>query len=249
MCCGANINGERWLSVRQTPRQLGPLLCAAKTFFFLAVLHTNLHSPTTTHSIGQPLHPPTNVKPHRARTTMAAQVGPLPQLKLASGPSPVTAEQRYWKTFKNQLLMPSPTSLPGDAHLVQQRRLRRDDGHARAAVLEPHAQAAQDHHALRRRGAQRRHPPRRARAGGGRRLGQDAGLRRRLARHPQDVDGAPAARVGDAVLAGRPHGPAQRRRRQDGAPVGLPSTSPSRPSWATATTCAAPTSCPAPCPA
>ena len=42
----------------------------------------------------------------------AAQAGPLPQLKLPSGPSPMTAEQRYWKTFKNQLLMPSPTSYP-----------------------------------------------------------------------------------------------------------------------------------------
>lgn len=43
---------------------------------------------------------------------MAAQVAPLPQLKLASGPAPMTAEQRYWRTFKNQLLMPSPTSYP-----------------------------------------------------------------------------------------------------------------------------------------
>ncbi|KAH7204112.1 WD40-repeat-containing domain protein [Fusarium oxysporum] len=43
---------------------------------------------------------------------MAAQVGPLPQLKLPSGPTPITAEQRYWKTFKNQLLIPSPTSYP-----------------------------------------------------------------------------------------------------------------------------------------
>lgn len=43
---------------------------------------------------------------------MAAQVGPLPQLKLATGPAPMTAEQRYWRTFKNQLLMPSPTSYP-----------------------------------------------------------------------------------------------------------------------------------------
>ncbi|OAA76962.1 WD40 repeat-like-containing domain protein [Akanthomyces lecanii RCEF 1005] len=43
---------------------------------------------------------------------MAAQVGPLPQLKLATGPAPITAEQRYWRTFKNQLLMPSPTSYP-----------------------------------------------------------------------------------------------------------------------------------------
>lgn len=43
---------------------------------------------------------------------MAAQVGPLPQLKLPSGPSPLSAEQRYWKTFKNPLLIPSPTSYP-----------------------------------------------------------------------------------------------------------------------------------------
>lgn len=43
---------------------------------------------------------------------MAAQVAPLAQLKLPSGPSPITAEQRYWKTFKNQLLIPSPTSYP-----------------------------------------------------------------------------------------------------------------------------------------
>lgn len=43
---------------------------------------------------------------------MAAQVAPLPQLKLATGPSPMTAEQRYWRTFKNQLLVPSPTSYP-----------------------------------------------------------------------------------------------------------------------------------------
>ncbi|XWW93829.1 hypothetical protein V2A60_001766 [Cordyceps javanica] len=43
---------------------------------------------------------------------MAAQVGPLPQLKLATGPAPMTAEQRYWRTFKNQLLVPSPTSYP-----------------------------------------------------------------------------------------------------------------------------------------
>lgn len=43
---------------------------------------------------------------------MAAQAGPLAQVKLPSGPSPITAEQRYWKTFKNQLLIPSPTSYP-----------------------------------------------------------------------------------------------------------------------------------------
>lgn len=40
---------------------------------------------------------------------MAAPVGPLPQLKLPSGPSPTTAEQRYWKTFKNPVLVPSAT--------------------------------------------------------------------------------------------------------------------------------------------
>ncbi|KAM4065427.1 U3 small nucleolar RNA-associated protein 15 [Hirsutella rhossiliensis] len=40
---------------------------------------------------------------------MAAPVGPLPQLRLPSGPSPTTAEQRYWKTFKNQVLVPSAT--------------------------------------------------------------------------------------------------------------------------------------------
>ncbi|OAA64634.1 small nucleolar ribonucleoprotein complex subunit [Niveomyces insectorum RCEF 264] len=33
---------------------------------------------------------------------MAAQVVPLPQLKLPTGPAPFTAEQRYWKSFKNQ---------------------------------------------------------------------------------------------------------------------------------------------------
>ena len=43
---------------------------------------------------------------------MAASVGPLPQVKLPSGPSQITAEQRYWNTFKNQLLIPSPTSYP-----------------------------------------------------------------------------------------------------------------------------------------
>ncbi|KAH8671076.1 WD40-repeat-containing domain protein [Xylariales sp. PMI_506] len=43
---------------------------------------------------------------------MAAEVAPLPQLKLPSGPSPITAEQRYWKSFKNQLIIPSPTQYP-----------------------------------------------------------------------------------------------------------------------------------------
>jgi U3 small nucleolar RNA-associated protein 15 len=43
---------------------------------------------------------------------MAASVGPLAQVKLPAGPSPVTAEQNYWKSFKNQLQIPSPTSYP-----------------------------------------------------------------------------------------------------------------------------------------
>ncbi|RFU74345.1 hypothetical protein TARUN_7904 [Trichoderma arundinaceum] len=43
---------------------------------------------------------------------MAAQAAPLPRVKLASGPAPLTAEQRYWKSFKNQLLIPSPTNFP-----------------------------------------------------------------------------------------------------------------------------------------
>lgn len=41
---------------------------------------------------------------------MASQVAPLPRVKLASGPAPMTAEQRYWKSFKNPLLIPSPTN-------------------------------------------------------------------------------------------------------------------------------------------
>ncbi|KAK3681387.1 WD40-repeat-containing domain protein [Podospora appendiculata] len=43
---------------------------------------------------------------------MAAQVVPLAQLKLPSGPSPVTAEQRYWKSFKNQKSHTSTASWP-----------------------------------------------------------------------------------------------------------------------------------------
>ncbi|KAF3058073.1 U3 small nucleolar RNA-associated protein 15 [Daldinia childiae] len=43
---------------------------------------------------------------------MAAEVAPLQQLKLPSGPSQITAEQRYWKSFKNQLVIPSPTQYP-----------------------------------------------------------------------------------------------------------------------------------------
>ncbi|KAI2624047.1 WD40-repeat-containing domain protein [Xylaria nigripes] len=43
---------------------------------------------------------------------MAADVAPLQQLKLPAGPSVVTAEQKYWKTFKNQLVIPTPTEVP-----------------------------------------------------------------------------------------------------------------------------------------
>ncbi|KAI1332577.1 WD40 repeat-like protein [Xylariaceae sp. FL0255] len=43
---------------------------------------------------------------------MAAEVAPLQQLKLPSGPSPISAEQRYWATFKNQLVIPTPTEAP-----------------------------------------------------------------------------------------------------------------------------------------
>ncbi|KAK1012330.1 U3 small nucleolar RNA-associated protein 15 [Friedmanniomyces endolithicus] len=39
---------------------------------------------------------------------MAAEVQPLPLLRGAPGPAPLTADQAYWKTFKNQLLLPSP---------------------------------------------------------------------------------------------------------------------------------------------
>ncbi|KAI1270235.1 WD40 repeat-like protein [Xylariaceae sp. FL1019] len=43
---------------------------------------------------------------------MATEVAPLQQLKLPSGPSPISAEQKYWTTFKNQLIIPTPTEAP-----------------------------------------------------------------------------------------------------------------------------------------
>lgn len=43
---------------------------------------------------------------------MAAEVLPLAQVKLASGPSPVTPEQRYWKSFKNQKSHTSTAAWP-----------------------------------------------------------------------------------------------------------------------------------------
>lgn len=39
---------------------------------------------------------------------MAAEVQPVVPIRAAPGPAPVTVDQAYWKTFKNQLLLPSP---------------------------------------------------------------------------------------------------------------------------------------------
>ncbi|KAI6859773.1 hypothetical protein D0864_02937 [Hortaea werneckii] len=52
---------------------------------------------------------------------MAAEVQPLPPVRAAPGPAPLTADQAYWRTFKNQLLLPSPhnagvTSITTPAH-------------------------------------------------------------------------------------------------------------------------------------
>ncbi|KAH8893537.1 WD40 repeat-like protein [Thozetella sp. PMI_491] len=43
---------------------------------------------------------------------MAAEALPLPQLRLPSAPNPVSAEQRYWKSFKNQKSHTSTASWP-----------------------------------------------------------------------------------------------------------------------------------------
>ncbi|KAK3377687.1 WD40-repeat-containing domain protein [Podospora didyma] len=43
---------------------------------------------------------------------MAAEVLPLAQLKLATGPSPITAEQRYWRSFRTQKSHTSTASWP-----------------------------------------------------------------------------------------------------------------------------------------
>ena len=43
---------------------------------------------------------------------MAAPVRPLPLVKLPAGPSPRTPEQTYWKTFRSQQQIPSPSSYP-----------------------------------------------------------------------------------------------------------------------------------------
>ena len=43
---------------------------------------------------------------------MSAPVLPLQPLKLPPGPSPLTPEQTYWRTFKSQQLIPSPSNNP-----------------------------------------------------------------------------------------------------------------------------------------
>jgi U3 small nucleolar RNA-associated protein 15 len=40
--------------------------------------------------------------------TMAAEVQPIAPVRAAPGPAPLTADQAYWRTFKSQLLVPSP---------------------------------------------------------------------------------------------------------------------------------------------
>ncbi|KAK3718380.1 U3 small nucleolar RNA-associated protein 15 [Vermiconidia calcicola] len=39
---------------------------------------------------------------------MAAEVQPLPPIRAPPGPAPLTPDQAYWRSFKNQLLLPSP---------------------------------------------------------------------------------------------------------------------------------------------
>ncbi|PNS18093.1 U3 small nucleolar RNA-associated protein 15 [Sphaceloma murrayae] len=43
---------------------------------------------------------------------MAAEVQPLPIIAAAPGPSSTTPDQSYWRSFKSQLLLPSPQSAP-----------------------------------------------------------------------------------------------------------------------------------------
>lgn len=47
-----------------------------------------------------------------APNIMATPVKPLQPLRLAPGPSPITPEQRYWRSFRSQQLVPSPHSSP-----------------------------------------------------------------------------------------------------------------------------------------
>lgn len=46
--------------------------------------------------------------PSSQSTAMASQIAPLRPVRAPTGPSPHSAEQRYWKSFKNHLLLPSP---------------------------------------------------------------------------------------------------------------------------------------------
>ncbi|TAQ89402.1 hypothetical protein B7494_g2272 [Chlorociboria aeruginascens] len=43
---------------------------------------------------------------------MAAPITKLQQVKLPGGPSPITPEQQYWKTFRSGQIIPSPTNAP-----------------------------------------------------------------------------------------------------------------------------------------
>ncbi|KAL3424406.1 small nucleolar ribonucleoprotein complex subunit (WD domain-containing protein) [Phlyctema vagabunda] len=43
---------------------------------------------------------------------MAHPIQPIPKVLHPSGPSPITAEQLYWKTFRSQQTIPSPTNYP-----------------------------------------------------------------------------------------------------------------------------------------
>lgn len=43
---------------------------------------------------------------------MATEVQPLQLIRSTAGPAPLTADQRYWKSFKSQTLIPSPHSNP-----------------------------------------------------------------------------------------------------------------------------------------
>ncbi|KAF2137220.1 uncharacterized protein K452DRAFT_321916 [Aplosporella prunicola CBS 121167] len=43
---------------------------------------------------------------------MAAEIRPLQPVKLPAAPSALTPEQKYWRTFSSQLLLPSPHSSP-----------------------------------------------------------------------------------------------------------------------------------------
>ncbi len=43
---------------------------------------------------------------------MAAPVKSLQQIKLPAGPAPQTPDQRYWRSFRSQLQIPSPSSYP-----------------------------------------------------------------------------------------------------------------------------------------